>query len=141
MTIEKLSFLHATDVEEKTEPTTSCCPPLSPLMTQCVPKAKGCKLTVIWGVLSKVQTFHFHRVSDILLALDDDAELNQMHITLALNYDKCDSATLSTLFGRFENVDASSWELRLYSRDVRIGSKQVRLFLFQPINCQFSVVK
>lgn len=48
-----------------------------------------------------------------------------MHITLALNYDKGDSVTLSTLFGRFENVDASSWELRLYSRDVRIGSKQV----------------
>lgn len=48
-----------------------------------------------------------------------------MHITLALNYDKADSVTLSTLFGRFENVDASSWELRLYSRDIRIGSKQV----------------
>lgn len=48
-----------------------------------------------------------------------------MHITLALNYDKADSVTFSTLFGRFENVDASSWELRLYSRDIRIGSKQV----------------
>lgn len=58
-------------------------------------------------------------------ALDDDAELNKLHLTLALNYDKGDSVTLSTLFGRFENVDASSWELRLYSRDIRIGSKQV----------------
>lgn len=55
-----------------------------------------------------------------------------MHITLALNYDKGDSVTLSTLFGRFENVDASSWELRLYSRDVRIGTKQVNNQLSKP---------
>lgn len=67
---------------------------------------------------------------EIGLALDDDAELNKMHITLALNYEKNDEATLSTLFRRFENVDASSWELRLYSRDVRIGSKQVSNGLF-----------
>lgn len=52
-----------------------------------------------------------------------------MHITLAFNYDKGDSTTLATLFDRFENVDASSWELRLYSRDIRIGSKQVNCYI------------
>lgn len=69
---------------------------------------------------------HLHSASlKLVSALDDDEELSKMHITLALNYDKADSVTLSTLFSRFENVDASSWELRLYSRDIRIGSKQV----------------
>lgn len=46
-------------------------------------------------------------------------------MTLAYNYDKMDSITLSSLLDRFEFIDASSWELRLYSRDIRVGSNQV----------------
>lgn len=45
-----------------------------------------------------------------------------LHLALAQKYDKMDSITLSSMLDRFDYVDASVWELRLYSRDERIGN-------------------
>lgn len=59
------------------------------------------------------------------LAFDEEPERNELHMTLAYKYDKMDSITLSSMLDRFEYVDASSWELRLYSRDIRVGQNQV----------------
>lgn len=39
-----------TDSEEKNEPTTSCCPRLSQVTTQCVPRAKGCELILVCSI-------------------------------------------------------------------------------------------
>lgn len=55
----------------------------------------------------------------------DGEEHDQLHMTLAYKYDKMDSITLSSMLDRFEYVDASSWEIRLYSRDIRVGQNQV----------------
>lgn len=63
------------------------------------------------------------------LAIDTDFEAKpaQLHLTLAYKYDKMDSITLSSMLDRFEYIDASAWELRLYSRDVRIEQNQVSI--------------
>lgn len=57
--------------------------------------------------------------------VDCDERPAELHLKLAYKYDKMDSITLSSLLDRFEYVDASAWELRLYSRDVRIEQNQV----------------
>lgn len=58
------------------------------------------------------------------LAIDVDPKTLKvpLHLSLAYKYNKNDSITLSSMMDRFEYVDASVWELRLYSRDDRIGN-------------------
>lgn len=51
-------FMNYTDVEEKNEPTTTCCPPLSQVATQCVPRAKGCRLIWIYVEWQSVALCH-----------------------------------------------------------------------------------
>lgn len=61
-----------------------------------------------------------------IIAFEGEPESDRLHMTLAYKYDKMDSITLSSMLDRFEYVDASSWEIRLYSRDIRVGQNQVR---------------
>lgn len=82
-----------------------------------------------------------------IAAIDEDCEVRpaQLHLTLAYKYDKMDSITLSSMLDRFEYVDASAWELRLYSRDIRIDQNQVSShhveYLFVSYFLNFDLLK
>lgn len=106
----------------------ACCPwcTVPHTTVRCAPvRANGCKTVfrlchfVIFGGF--MDLFIIHKI-----AFEGEPESDRLHMTLAYKYDKMDSITLSSMLDRFEYVDASSWEIRLYSRDIRVGQNQVR---------------
>lgn len=113
------------DVEEfESSALMACCPWLDTIpytSVRCVPvRSNGCKEFFELFLVFSTQFFFL-----LFLAFDEIPERNELHLTLAYKYDKMDSITLNSMLDRFEYIDASSWELRLYSRDIRVGQNQV----------------
>lgn len=52
-------------------------------------------------------------------------ELENLHLTIAKNFHPNEVEPLMGLANRLDLSDAREWEIRLYSRDPRVGGKQV----------------
>lgn len=123
-------------VHNEPSPLLACCSwapcntPSSPVRIFPV-RAKGCRCN--YFLIFKYNIFDLSYIN--ISALDGVPAHEQLHLTLAYNYDKNDSITLSSMVDRFEYIDASEWEIKLFSRDIRPAQSQV------SINSYFSLIR
>ena len=75
-----------------------------------------------------------------LPAINLEAHVKSLHITLAYHFDVAAYDELKMLVDDMQPSDHSSWELRLYSRDPRFANHQVNIYFFDDFSVFYCLV-